>query len=179
MSGSGASAGWHPLNRVLHWLMALLIAIQAAVGWIGTDMARSPAKVDVMTLHKSLGITLLLLALLRLVWRVLHAAPPLPQGSARWERIAARATQMLLYLLLLALPLSGWLAASTTAVPWKLWWFLTWPRLAAPDQALHDRSAGMHEVLVWLLVALLALHVAAALRHHFLLRDNVLRGMWR
>jgi cytochrome b561 len=159
--------------------MALLIPVQAAVGWIGADMARSPAKVDVMTLHKSLGVTLLLLAVARLCWRGLHAAPPAPADTRRWETAAARTVQVLLYLLLLALPLSGWLAASTTAVPWKLWWLLPWPRLAAPDQALHDWSAGVHVVLVWLLLALLALHVAAALRHHFLLRDDVLRGMWR
>ena len=74
--------GWHPVIRVMHWLMALLFAVQAAVGWIGADMPRSPAKIDVMTLHKSLGITLLLLAVFRLGWRGLHSAPPLP-GRAR------------------------------------------------------------------------------------------------
>lgn len=171
--------GWHPVIRVMHWLMALLFAVQAAVGWIGADMPRSPAKIDVMTLHKSLGITLLLLAVFRLGWRGLHSAPPLPAGNAPWENIAARSVQALLYVSLFALPLSGWLAASTTAVPWKLWWFLPWPRLTAPDQAMHDWSAGVHEALIWLLLALLTLHVAAALRHHFLLHDDVLRGMWR
>lgn len=159
--------------------MALLILLQGIVGWYGHEMERSPAKIDVMTAHKSLGITLLLLALLRLAWRVTHPSPPPPPGSPRWEIRAAAASHALLYALLIALPLSGWLAASTSIVPWKLWWVVPWPDIAAPSEPLHEFAEELHEVLVKLLAAVLALHVVAALRHHFRKRDDVLVRMWR
>ena len=159
--------------------MAALILAQGVVGWIGHEMERSPAKIDVMTAHKSLGITLLLLVLLRLAWRIGHRAPPPPPGSGRWEIRAAWLSHLGLYLLMIALPLSGWLSASTSIVPWKLWWLIPWPDIAAPNQALHEIAEEVHEVMVKLLIALLALHVAAALRHHFLKRNDVLRRMWR
>ena len=119
-------AAWSAFARSMHWIMAVLILAQGVIGWVGHEMARSPAKVDVMTAHKSLGITLLLLAVLRLAWRATHRAPPPPAGSSRWEIRAAALSHLLLYLLLIALPLSGWLAASTSIVPWKLWWLIPW-----------------------------------------------------
>jgi cytochrome b561 len=170
---------WNPLARALHWTMAGLILVQGTVGWIGHEMERSPAKIDVMTAHKSLGITLLLLVLLRLAWRAGHQAPPPPSGTSRWEMRAARLSHLALYLLMIALPLSGWLAASTSIVPWKLWWLIPWPDIAAPDEALHDIAGEVHETLVKVLIALLLVHVAAALRHHFFKRNDVLLRMWR
>lgn len=170
---------WNPVARGFHWLMAGLILVQGAVGWIGHEMERSPAKIDVMTAHKSLGITLLLLVLLRLSWRWTHPAPPHPPGSQTWEIRAAWLSHAGLYLLMIALPLSGWLAASTSVIPWKLWWTIPWPDLAAADEALHEVAAEVHETLVKVLIALLVLHVGAALRHHFLKRNDVLLRMWR
>jgi len=136
--------GWNGFARFLHWTMALLIAAQAAVGWIGHEMERSPAKVDVMTAHKSLGITLLLLVLLRLLWRATHAAPPHPSDAPRWETVAARLSHAALYLLMIALPLSGWLAASTSLVPWKLWWVIPWPDIAPVNEQLHEVAEELH-----------------------------------
>ena len=157
--------------------MAALILLQAVVGWVGHEMDRSPLKVDVMTAHKSLGITLLLLVLLRLCWRWTHAAPPPPAGARPWELRAARLSHFALYLLMILVPLSGWLDASTSIVPWKLWWTVPWPAIAAPDQHLHEIAEELHESLVWWLVAVLAIHVAAALQHHFVKRDQVLLRM--
>ncbi len=176
---NGLPTVWSPLARGLHWLMAALILAQGAVGWFGHEMNRSPVKVEVMTAHKSLGITLLLLVALRLLWRWAHPAPPHPAGSKPWEVWAARLSHALLYLLMIALPLSGWLSASTSIVPWKLWWVIPWPAIAAPDQGLHEFAEELHEFLVKALIALLIVHVAAALRHHFLRRDDVLLRMWR
>jgi len=170
---------WSPVARSLHWLMAFLIVIQLVVGWAGERMARSPAKIDVMTAHKSLGITLLLLVLFRLAWRWFHPASGTPPGSKAWERVLSGLSHGTLYFLMIALPLSGWLAASTTAVPWKLWWFIPWPRIAEPDKALHEQVAFSHEVLAWLLIGILSIHIAAALRHHFIKRNDVLSRMWR
>lgn len=172
-------AAWHPVVRGIHWLMAALIVVQGVVGWVGHEMARSPAKVDVMTAHKSLGITLLLLVILRLLWRLSHPAPPLPAQTKRWEIRAAWLSHAALYLLMFALPLSGWLTASTSIVPWKLWWVMPWPAIAAPDPGLHEFAGEVHETLVKLLIAVLIVHIAAALRHHFLKRDDVLLRMWR
>jgi len=159
--------------------MALLILAQAIGGWVASGMDRSPLKVDAMTAHKSLGITLMLLLILRLLWRWTHAPPPPPQGSRPWEILAARCSHLALYLLMLAVPLSGWLAASTTIVPWKLWWLMPWPRIASPGEGLHEIAEELHEGLIWALAVLLAVHVAAALYHHFVRRDPVLRRMLR
>ena len=170
---------WTATARALHWSMAALILLQAVLGWVGAEMERSPLKVDVLTAHKSLGITLLLLVPLRLVWRWTHPAPPPADGSGPWEIRAARLSHMALYLLMIAVPLSGWLSASTSIVPWKLWWLVPWPDIAAVDQALHEFAEELHEALVWCLVAILAVHVGAALWHHFVKRDGVLIQMLR
>lgn len=170
---------WGLVARLLHWLMAALFVLQLASGWIADQMGRSPAKADLMTGHKSLGITLLLLAALRLLWRWSNEVPALPPATPARDARLAGAGHAALYALTFALPLSGWLAASTSIIPWKLWWLVPWPRLAEPDQGLHDLSSSTHEWLVWALVVLLAVHVAAALRHHFALRDGILLRMWR
>jgi len=168
---------WHPVSRWLHWIIALLIAAQAILGWIGADMERSPAKIDVMVAHKSLGLTLLLLVLLRLAWRLTHPAPPPPFGSKTWEIRLAQLTHAAIYLVIIALPLSGWLSADTAVAPWKFWWIIPLPSFFAPDKGLHEFGEELHEVLVSVLIALLVLHVAAALYHHFGKRDDVLLRM--
>jgi len=159
--------------------MALLIALQAVAGWVGHEMDRSPLKIDILTAHKSLGITLLMLFVFRLFWRWREPAPPPPTGTPAWQTWAARLTHMTLYLLMIGLPLSGWLVASTSIVPWKLWWLIPWPDIASADKELHEVAEEVHELLVWLLVAFLALHMAAALWHHFFRRDAVLLRMLR
>ena len=179
MAGGASSASWNRTARALHWSMAALIGVQGLLGWIGHEMERSPLKIEVMTAHKSLGITLLLLALWRLLWRWAHGAPPPPPADRRWEILAARLSHALLYLLMFAVPVSGWLAASTSIIPWKFWWLLPWPDIAAPDRALHDLVGEIHEVLFKVLLALLAIHVAAALWHQFGRRDGLLLRMWR
>jgi cytochrome b561 len=179
MTHTRQSESWDLGARSLHWLMAVLLLLQSIVGWIGHEMDRSPLKVDVMTAHKSLGITLLLLVAIRLLWRWTHPAPAPPPGTKPWEARAARLSHAALYLLMIALPLSGWLSASTSLVPWKLWWFIPWPAIAPVDPHLHEIATELHEALVWSLAALLAIHIAAALRHHFVKRDTVLLRMSR
>jgi len=179
MANQEQAQSWTATARAMHWSMAALILLQAAVGWVGAEMERSPLKVDVLTAHKSLGITLLLLVLFRLTWRWTHRAPAPPAGSKTWEIRAAGLSHAALYLLMIAVPLSGWLSASTSIVPWKLWWLVPWPDIAAVDQQLHGAAEEIHEALVWCLAAILAVHVAAALWHHFVKRDGVLRQMLR
>ena len=170
---------WGRTARALHWTMALLIAAQAALGWIADELERSPLRADLMTAHKSLGITLLALLLTRLAWRLFDARPALPPGAPEWNDRAARVVHALLYVVLFGLTLSGWLAASTTILPWKLWWLAPWPSIASPDPDLHHLAENLHALSLWSLIGLLALHVGAALKHHFLDRDRVLTRMWR
>lgn len=174
-----ATPSWNAVARSLHWLMAVLILVQGLAGWIAQEMERSPARVDAMTFHKSLGVTLLLLLLLRLAWRWTHPVPPPPEGSSAWEIRLARLAHAALYLLLAAVTLSGWVAASAYVVPWKLWWLIPLPRLVAPDRATYDLASAVHEASVAVFLGVLAVHVAAALWHHFIKRDRVLTAMWR
>ena len=170
---------WNATARGLHWLMAVLILIQGLVGWIAQEMDRSPARVDAMTLHKSLGLTLLLLLLLRFTWRLTHSVPPLPDGTSPWEVRLSRLAHYSLYLLMGAIMVSGWVAASAYLVPWKWWWTIPLPRITSPDRATYELAGEAHETLIYVFLATLAVHVAAALWHHFVKRDGVLLSMWR
>lgn len=174
-----ANSSWNAVTRGLHWVMAVLILVQGLVGWIAQEMERSPARVDAMTFHKSLGMTLLVLLLLRLAWRWTHPVPPPPAGSSAWETRLARLAHRALYLLLAVSMLSGWVAASAYVVPWKLWWLIPMPRIVAPDRATYDGASAVHESTVAIFLGVLAVHIAAALWHHFVKRDQVLTAMWR
>ena len=130
-----------------------------------------------MPVHKAVGITVLVLTLGRIAWRLAHPAPPLPGDLKPWERAAANASHVALYAFMLAMPLTGW-AMVSGAKRRPLEWFGLFdiPYLPVSD-ALSDIGRQAHELLGWGLIALLIVHVGAALRHHFLLRDNVLARM--
>lgn len=177
MNHTDPNTGWGAMTRLLHWLMAALILAQFAGGWIADQLERSPAKADLMTAHKSLGISILMLLLLRAAWRWTHAAPPPLPGALAWEKTLARWSHFLLYVLMAAVPLSGWLAASTSRIPWNFFWLFPWPRIAQPDQDLHHRAEDLHALLIWILAVVLATHILAALRHHFVKKNDVLRRM--
>jgi cytochrome b561 len=168
---------WGTVSRSLHWLMGVLLATQWGLGKLGHEMARSPAKLDVLTWHKSLGVLLLLLVALRLAWRLSNRSPVLPGPAPAWEGLAARITHVLLYALMLAIPLSGWVMASAKNVPFRVFWLLPWPDIVQPSESLGETAGAIHAALATLLLAVVSLHVAAALRHHLILRNDVLRRM--
>jgi cytochrome b561 len=160
--------GW--LGQGMHWLVvagiiALYFTAEAAEG-DGDGM---------MALHNSLGIAILALAALRLVWRLADRPPALPDTMARWQRTAARAAHALLYALLFALPVSGWLLSSAEGDPVLFFGWFELPPL--PGAADADMMEEVHEVLFNVLLAVAILHAAAALKHHFWDRDDVLRSM--
>ena len=161
----------------LHWLMAALIVAGFPLGWIVADMEFSPEKLRWMSWHKWLGITVLGLVALRLIWRLTHAAPPLPATMLPWQRGAAHAVHFLLYGLMFAIPFSGWLYSSASGVPvvYLGWWPL--PDLVGVDEDLADRLRSLHEWLNYTLLVAVAAHVGAALKHHFIERDDVLARM--
>lgn len=157
-----------------HWVIAALVIVNLAVGALHDSV---PALRAWMPGHKSIGITVLALTLARVAWRLLHRPPRMPAYVAGWQRGAAHAVHWTLYLLLLAMPLTGWMLVSGSRRG-SLNWFGLFdiPYLPiTPGAAGAGHSA--HGVLGWLMLALVAVHVAAALRHHFVLRDNVLARM--
>ena len=167
----------------LHWAIAALLVFEVALG-LNMEQARGSAKFAVFQLHKSVGITILLLVLLRIVWRV-HRRPP-PLNAAGWERALALTVHGAFYALLLALPLSGWLIVSSSkiAIPTLLYGTISWPHLpgltgmtAAAREAWNGAGEFVHVNLVNLLYLLVALHLAGALKHHFIDRDGELARM--
>ena len=169
---------WGVLVRAFHWLIAALILVQAVIGLTMADMGLTPAKVRVFALHKSIGMTILALVLLRIAWRLTEKRPADPSEMPRWQRRAAHGLHLALYVLILAIPLSGWWFNSAANAPlvWFGWFDL--PSLTGGlDPVWKPRALLLHQTLFWLLVTLLVLHVGAALWHHFRQRDDVLRRM--
>ena len=161
---------------VLHWLMALLIFSAFPLGVYMHDLPLSPTKLQLFSYHKWLGVTILFAAAGRLAWRVTHPAPA-PLDMPRWQRIAAHAIHHLLYVLIFAIPLSGWLMSS--AKGFQTVWFgvLPLPDLVGKNKELGDLLKDVHQILNFGLLLLVGAHVAGALKHHFIERDDTLRRM--
>jgi len=163
--------------KSFHWVVALLILTLLAVGFIMSDMENTPDKFKLYGLHKSVGISVLTLALVRLMWKAVNVAPLLPATLHRMEKLLAHAGHALLYVLMIAMPLSGWLMSSAAGVQVSVFgWFLL-PDFVAPDKDVKDFFREAHELLAWALIVMISLHVLAALLHHFYYRNNVLRRM--
>jgi len=161
----------------LHWLVALLLLALFSVGLYMTGLKLSPQKLQIYSWHKWAGVTVFLLVLVRLVWRIGHRPPAQPAGTPHWQRLAAEGTHHLLYLLMIAIPLSGWLMSS--AKGFQTVWFgvLPLPDLLAKDKALGDLLATVHQALNYTLAGLVLIHAAAAFKHYFVDRDDVLARM--
>lgn len=161
----------------LHWLMALAVIGLLGVGTWMTGLKPSPTKIEVYTWHKWIGLTVLLLVLVRVLWRLRHTPPPLPVGTPAWQRRAAAASHGLLYALLFAMPLTGWLQNSAAGFPLSWFGLFKVPALVDRDKEAFAFWQGTHELLAWLLMALILVHIAAALKHYLIDRDEVLRRM--
>ena len=169
---------WGPISQALHWLIALLVLAMAAIGLSLDELPRSPKWFWVYDLHKSIGLSVLALVVVRLGWRLYAGAPPPVPGLPRIQRLAAGVTHWLLYLLIIAMPLSGWLYDSASGLR-PLRWFgqVAVPKLVAPDEHLAGDMHDLHETLFLVLVALVLAHVAAALWHHVFRNDATLARM--
>ena len=164
----------------LHWLIAGLISAGFLLGANMTELHMSPKKLRWYSYHKWIGITVLALVVIRLVWRLTHRPPP-DEPMPHWQRLAAHLTHGLLYLLMVCTPLVGWLYSSASGYPvvyLKLWQL---PDLVAKNAALAKVLVQVHGYLAWTLLWVVVLHAAAALKHHFIDRDETLRRMlaWR
>lgn len=172
---------WGALSRLLHWGTAGLILIQLILGVLAISWSLSPLKLDLFVWHKSTGMVILILTGLRLTWRLANPVPRLPVDMAAWQQGAARLSHGLLYVLLFALPVSGWLINSAANIPFRIFWLIPLPDLLAPDRQLAELFKIWHAVLIVLLLLALCLHIGAALYHHYRRRDPVLlrMGWWQ
>jgi cytochrome b561 len=162
---------------VLHWLVALLIFVGLPLGLYMVDLPLSPDKLKFYSYHKWIGITVLLLVAIRLAWRATHTPPPLPASVAAWQRRASAIVHGLLYVLMIAIPLSGWLMSS--AKGFQTVWFgvLPLPDLLDKNRELGDLLTEVHKFLNFTLLALVVVHVGAALQHHYIERQPFLQRM--
>ena len=173
----------------LHWLIAAAVLTNLALGWL-MGSAQGLNKFTLFQLHKSVGITVLALTALRVVWRLMHKPPAYPATMARWERVSAKSAHLLFYALMIVMPMTGWVIVSASAlnIPTLLYGVIPLPYLGfVHDLSLAQRHsveggvATTHTLLAYLFAGLAALHVAAALKHRFVTRDDVLSSMvpWR
>jgi cytochrome b561 len=173
-------SGITPYTRIaiaLHWIVAALIVAVVGIGLYAVSLELSPQKLKLYSWHKWLGVTVFLLAVARLVWRARHPAPA-PVASLRpWERRLAGVTHALLYVLLLAVPLSGWLMSSAAGFPVVYFGLLPLPDLVDKNKELAEILKVVHFVLNKTMLALVVLHVVGALKHHFVDRDATLLRM--
>lgn len=174
MNPASASSKYTGIARSLHWLMAVLILGLLALGLYMHELPLSPQKLQLYSWHKWAGVTVFLLVWLRLAWRITHPAPPLPASTPPLVRRIAGAGHAALYLLMILIPLSGWLMSS--AKGFQTVWFgvVPIPDLLSRDAALGRSLEDVHEVLNQLLMITLGGHVLAALWHQFIRRDGVL-----
>lgn len=168
---------WGAVSQLLHWLIVALIAVQAALGLTGLMLPLGVAKLATLARHKSIGITILGLATLRLLWRWVNPTPPLPSNLEPHERFLARFTHAALYVLLFAMPLTGWTMSSARGFPVSWFNLLELPDLVPKSAPLYGALVATHAALACSLAVVVALHVAGALKHHFVLRDDTLRRM--
>jgi cytochrome b561 len=166
--------------QTLHWAIVILLIVQVTLGKIADELPLGLEKLVLLARHKSFGITILGLAVIRLAWRWIDRPPPLPP-MPRWQQLAAKLNHWALYTLLFAMPLSGWMMSSASNYPVSWFGLAQLPDLVAPDRSLKEQLEEVHELLATILISLALLHVAAALKHQFLDRDGLLFRMlpWR
>jgi cytochrome b561 len=168
---------WGAVSQLLHWLIVALLIVQVTLAEMADELPVGMKKLTLLARHKSFGITILGLALLRLAWRLYNPTPLLPGTLKPYERALARLTHVGLYVLLFAMPLSGWMMSSARGFPVSWFGLFRLPDLVPKNRALYEALLTTHGTLAVVLAAVVALHVAGALKHHFIHKDDVLRRM--
>ncbi|HWS77773.1 MAG TPA: cytochrome b [Thermomonas sp.] len=168
---------WGSVSKALHWLVLALVLAMAWLGLTMGDLPNGPGKIATYALHKSIGITLLALVVLRLLWRLYAGAPDAIAGTTRTQDRIAAFVHWALYALLLAMPLSGWVLNSASGFPLQWFGLANLPAITGKDHDLHELAEGVHEWLFWAMVTLAVLHAAAAFQHHLFQRDATLARM--
>jgi cytochrome b561 len=162
--------------KIFHWLVVALLAVQYSIGWLMPDLHRNMQPGAPMIFHVSFGLTILLLIVLRLAWRLSH--PVAPESSLPiWQRLSSELVHWMLYVMVLATTVSGWLFASYRGWTLSFFYLFRLPMLASDNAAAGKAIDGLHQAAEWLLLILIVLHVGAALVHIFVYRDRVMQRM--
>ena len=172
-----SSIGYSRLAIFLHWVVFFLFAASYGIIFYAGNLPLGAQKFQLYNLHKSLGMTIFLLALLRLFWRLRHPPPPLPAHLTKWESLAAQCSHFGLYFVMFVSPVLGVLYSQASNFPVSFWGWFVLPAIIAPDQAISKWLVNFHVILGRAGLALIVIHAAAALRHHFILRDVILIRM--
>lgn len=165
------------LSKFLHWTIVVLIIAQYVIIEAAEDLPDGPGKFEMVTRHKSLGMLILALALVRIAWKAVNKGHPVPVTMPRPQKIAAAAGHGLLYLLVLAQPISGWMMSSAANYPVTFFGLFQFPAIVAPNEGMHETYEELHEFLFSTIVVIAVVHVLAALYHHFVQKDDTLRRM--
>jgi cytochrome b561 len=165
------------IAQLFHWAIVALIITQFVLANKADALPLGPAKIATLATHKSVGMTIFGLAILRLIWRWLNPVPSMPATTPTWQRLVAHATHWALYVLIFVTPLAGWLMSSARNFPVSWFGVFTLPDLVEPSTATYEFFHEAHEILAATLFFVALLHALAALKHHFIDRDNVLRRM--
>ena len=178
MNDEGTAGTYTATAKFLHWLIAAAVFVQISLGLWMIGIPKSPPGVRVwwFNLHKSIGITIGMLVLLRLLWRFTHRAPPLPGSVPVWQRTAAKVNHVLLYVCMIVMPVSGYLGSSFTKFP-IVYWGTKLPNWGWESPALKELCSQVHFVTVIVFITLIAIHIAGALKHLFINRDGVFHRM--
>jgi cytochrome b561 len=163
--------------RSFHWLIAILLVLQIPLAFYMVDQPLGPDKLGNYATHKSIGLLIFSVTALRLAWRLTHPAPPLPAGTPGWQRFGARFTQVLLYALMFLMPLTGLLRSQAANFPVSFFGLFTVPTVVGVNPPFSEGMSEAHEMQGTVLLALVSAHVLAAIHHHVVRRDEVLRSM--
>jgi cytochrome b561 len=171
------TARWGAIAQSFHWIIVALILTQFVLATQYDRLPLGMAKLAVIARHKSVGVTIFGLAILRLAWRLMNPTPLLPNTLKPYERVLANITHFALYALILVMPITGWIMSSARNFPVSWFNLFQLPDLVAPSRPLYDLMHATHGILAWTLVGVATLHVLAAIKHHFILKDDTLRRM--
>jgi cytochrome b561 len=165
------------LSVIMHWLTALLIPVLAGLGWYMLTIENEPNSGWYFNLHKSLGIVFFILVVIRLAWRLAHPSEPLPSSVPVWQARSANYLQKLLYISIFTMPITGYLG--TSFGPDELSAFgLKLPQWATPNHASAELYFNIHSILIWIIACLVGIHVAGALKHLLVDKDQIFQRMW-
>ena len=178
-AASAVRASYDPVARAAHWLTFILVATEFTLGWCMPEIEWGTEPTGVIGIHLMVGSSLLIVVLFRLVWRLTHAAPAPDPSLPAWQRASAAVTHVGLYALLIILPLTGWASASAREWPVRAFGFIPLPGIVAPKAKIGFKLGDLHaDILSWVLLAVIGLHILAALYHRFVKHDAVLKRMW-
>lgn len=177
MSLKNSHDNYGSVAKFFHWTIAITIYAMLAIGFIMGNISNDAIAGNLYFYHKATGITILGIMVLRFIWRQLNTRPQLPETVAKWQRVASSMVHYGLYLLLFAMPLSGWIMSSAHGTPPSVFGLFNMPPIVATSKSVTKTFASVHEILAFALITLIVIHVGAALKHYFMDKDNVLQRM--